>query len=87
MGKTAEEARLLRREGRREARPPAAPSTRAYAAQSAKAPREGWQRVDSCRDCPSCRNGEEQYCGQGMVGTYNDRERHKDGAPTRTRDR
>lgn len=31
--------------------------------------------VDSCRDCPSCRKGEEQYCDRGMVGTYNSRER------------
>jgi uncharacterized zinc-type alcohol dehydrogenase-like protein len=28
--------------------------------------------VDSCRVCPSCKDGEEQYCtGTGMVGTYN----------------
>ncbi|HEU0066647.1 MAG TPA: NAD(P)-dependent alcohol dehydrogenase [Sphingomonas sp.] len=28
--------------------------------------------VDSCRTCPSCREGEEQYCtGTGFVGTYN----------------
>jgi uncharacterized zinc-type alcohol dehydrogenase-like protein len=28
--------------------------------------------VDSCRLCPSCKDGEEQYCtGTGMVGTYN----------------
>jgi len=28
--------------------------------------------VDSCRQCPSCKDGEEQYCtGTGMVGTYN----------------
>ncbi|MCM2322834.1 MAG: NAD(P)-dependent alcohol dehydrogenase [Oligoflexia bacterium] len=34
--------------------------------------------VDSCRDCPSCREGLEQYCDAGMVGTYNSRERgHK----------
>jgi alcohol dehydrogenase (NADP+) len=31
--------------------------------------------VDSCRECGSCRKGEEQYCAQGMVGTYNSRER------------
>jgi alcohol dehydrogenase (NADP+) len=36
--------------------------------------------VDSCRDCASCRSGEEQYCDHGMVGTYNARDR--DGAPT-----
>jgi uncharacterized zinc-type alcohol dehydrogenase-like protein len=27
--------------------------------------------VDSCRECDACRNGEEQYCEQGMTGTYN----------------
>ena len=27
--------------------------------------------VDSCRTCPSCQEGLHQYCGQGMVGTYN----------------
>ncbi|HLS97723.1 MAG: NAD(P)-dependent alcohol dehydrogenase [Porticoccaceae bacterium] len=27
--------------------------------------------VDSCRTCPSCREGLEQYCDKGMVGTYN----------------
>ena len=32
--------------------------------------------VDSCRSCPSCKAGEEQYCDQGMVGTYNARD-HK----------
>ncbi|ORB32433.1 NAD(P)-dependent alcohol dehydrogenase [Mycolicibacterium parafortuitum] len=37
--------------------------------------------VDSCRDCESCRAGEEQYCtGGGMVGTYNAVGR--DGEPT-----
>jgi uncharacterized zinc-type alcohol dehydrogenase-like protein len=36
--------------------------------------------VDSCRECSSCREGEEQYCDTGMVGTYNSRER--DGSPT-----
>ncbi|HEX8705273.1 MAG TPA: NAD(P)-dependent alcohol dehydrogenase [Myxococcaceae bacterium] len=36
--------------------------------------------VDSCRQCPSCRKGEEQYCDSGMVSTYNGRER--DGSPT-----
>lgn len=38
--------------------------------------------VDSCRSCPSCRDGLEQYCtGGGFVGTYNSRER-SNGAPT-----
>ena len=37
--------------------------------------------VDSCRTCPQCRAGEEQYCDEGMTGTYNSRERET-GAPT-----
>jgi uncharacterized zinc-type alcohol dehydrogenase-like protein len=31
--------------------------------------------VDSCRECGSCHEGEEQYCVQGMTGTYNAYER------------
>ncbi|MXN90623.1 alcohol dehydrogenase catalytic domain-containing protein [Flavobacterium sp. Sd200] len=31
--------------------------------------------VDSCRECQSCKEGEEQYCEQGMTGTYNSFER------------
>ena len=31
--------------------------------------------VDSCRVCPNCQSGIEQYCDEGMVGTYNGRER------------
>jgi uncharacterized zinc-type alcohol dehydrogenase-like protein len=31
--------------------------------------------VDSCRTCPSCNSGEEQYCEEGMTGTYNSYER------------
>ncbi|RZZ88347.1 NAD(P)-dependent alcohol dehydrogenase [Pseudoxanthomonas winnipegensis] len=27
--------------------------------------------VDSCRTCPSCAAGEEQYCDNGFTGTYN----------------
>lgn len=27
--------------------------------------------VDSCRSCPSCQEGEEQYCEAGFTGTYN----------------
>jgi uncharacterized zinc-type alcohol dehydrogenase-like protein len=27
--------------------------------------------VDSCGHCPSCREGEEQYCDNGFTGTYN----------------
>lgn len=31
--------------------------------------------VDSCRQCQSCKDGEEQYCEEGMTGTYNSYER------------
>ncbi|WP_116787372.1 NAD(P)-dependent alcohol dehydrogenase [Flavobacterium psychrotrophum] len=31
--------------------------------------------VDSCRHCQSCIEGEEQYCEEGMTGTYNSYER------------
>lgn len=31
--------------------------------------------VDSCRVCPSCKAGLEQFCEQGMTGTYNSFER------------
>ncbi|MCI9887059.1 NAD(P)-dependent alcohol dehydrogenase [Micrococcales bacterium 31B] len=27
--------------------------------------------VDSCRECAACREGDQQYCEKGMVGTYN----------------
>ncbi len=36
--------------------------------------------VDSCRECENCLAGEEQYCLQGNVGTYN--AIGKDGRPT-----
>ncbi|HTJ50196.1 MAG TPA: NAD(P)-dependent alcohol dehydrogenase [Cyclobacteriaceae bacterium] len=36
--------------------------------------------VDSCRTCDNCKEGLEQYCLNGSVGTYNSRE--KNGAPT-----
>ena len=36
--------------------------------------------VDSCRGCENCRAGEEQYCLQGPIGTYNGVGR--DGRPT-----
>jgi uncharacterized zinc-type alcohol dehydrogenase-like protein len=35
--------------------------------------------VDSCRECDNCKNGLEQYCSKGMVGTYNGRERDGSG--------
>lgn len=31
--------------------------------------------VDSCRSCPSCEEGLEQYCENGFVGTYNGEDR------------
>ena len=31
--------------------------------------------VDSCRDCDNCKEGLEQYCENGMVGTYNSKEK------------
>ena len=31
--------------------------------------------VDSCRECANCRDGYEQYCENGMTGTYNSYER------------
>ncbi len=34
--------------------------------------------VDSCRECDNCKEGLEQYCANGMVGTYNGQE--KDGS-------
>ncbi|MGH2646801.1 MAG: NAD(P)-dependent alcohol dehydrogenase [Ginsengibacter sp.] len=34
--------------------------------------------VDSCRECDNCKDGLEQYCSNGMVGTYNSME--KDGS-------
>lgn len=36
--------------------------------------------VDACLDCHSCREGLEQFCERGFVGTYNSKE--KDGTPT-----
>jgi uncharacterized zinc-type alcohol dehydrogenase-like protein len=36
--------------------------------------------VDSCRSCESCKEGLEQYCQRGFVGTYNAKD--KDGTPT-----
>ena len=37
--------------------------------------------VDSCRSCSSCESGLEQYCSEGMTGTYNGVDRH-DGSIT-----
>ena len=36
--------------------------------------------VDSCRTCDNCKEGLEQYCDNGNVGTYNSK--GKDGVPT-----
>ena len=36
--------------------------------------------VDSCRECDNCKEGIEQYCENGNVGTYN--AKGKDGVPT-----
>mmetsp|Transcript_221 Transcript_221/g.320 ORF Transcript_221/g.320 Transcript_221/m.320 type:complete len:356 (+) Transcript_221:78-1145(+) len=33
--------------------------------------------VDSCRECTSCREGDEQYCESGFTGTYNARHQRK----------
>ncbi len=35
--------------------------------------------VDSCRECDNCKQGLEQYCTVGMVGTYNGMERDGSG--------
>ncbi len=37
--------------------------------------------VDSCQKCAACEHGLEQYCENGMVGTYNGVDRH-DHTPT-----
>ncbi len=36
--------------------------------------------VDSCRTCPACTQGVEQYCEPGMIPTYNGLDKH--GQPT-----
>jgi uncharacterized zinc-type alcohol dehydrogenase-like protein len=35
--------------------------------------------VDSCRKCPACGEGIEQYCEEGMSGTYNAQDRKRGG--------
>lgn len=32
--------------------------------------------VDSCRECESCKEGLENYCEKGMIGTYNAHDKH-----------
>ena len=36
--------------------------------------------VDSCRECDNCKDGLEQYCSNGMVGTYGGMEKDGSGA-------
>ncbi len=36
--------------------------------------------VDSCRDCDNCKEGLEQYCSNGWVGTYGGQEKDGSGA-------
>jgi uncharacterized zinc-type alcohol dehydrogenase-like protein len=38
--------------------------------------------VDSCRECDSCLDGLEQYCENGLVGTYGAKDPRNDGAIT-----
>ncbi len=38
--------------------------------------------VDSCGQCESCQDGEEQYCAEGNVQTYNNVNKYTDGMPT-----
>ncbi len=35
--------------------------------------------VDSCRECDSCKHDLEQYCLNGMTGTYNGKDKHLGG--------
>ncbi|MDE8343993.1 MAG: NAD(P)-dependent alcohol dehydrogenase [Acidocella sp.] len=35
--------------------------------------------VDSCRSCSACREGLEQYCENGFIGTYNGPDKHTGG--------
>ena len=35
--------------------------------------------VDSCRKCPNCRAGLEQFCDAGFTGTYNSPDKHLGG--------
>jgi alcohol dehydrogenase (NADP+) len=35
--------------------------------------------VDSCRECPSCREGLEQFCEKGFTLTYNSEDKHSGG--------
>ena len=33
--------------------------------------------VDSCRKCSFCKSGEENYCKNGMIGTYNSKSKYE----------
>lgn len=35
--------------------------------------------VDSCRECENCKDGEEQFCLNGMTGTYNSKDKRNGG--------
>lgn len=35
--------------------------------------------VDSCGTCPSCQDDLEQFCEEGMIGTYNGKDKHSGG--------
>jgi uncharacterized zinc-type alcohol dehydrogenase-like protein len=35
--------------------------------------------VDSCRECSACKDDLEQFCEEGMVGTYNGKDKHLGG--------
>ncbi len=35
--------------------------------------------VDSCRECPACKENEEQFCEKGAVFTYNGADKHSGG--------
>jgi uncharacterized zinc-type alcohol dehydrogenase-like protein len=35
--------------------------------------------IDSCRECESCKAGNEQYCYNGPIGTYNAEDKHLGG--------
>lgn len=35
--------------------------------------------VDSCRECGACKDDLEQFCDEGMVGTYNGKDKHLGG--------
>lgn len=38
--------------------------------------------INSCGECTSCKNGEEQFCEKGMVGTYDSRDHYHNNETT-----